>query len=187
MFTKVRPCICYGSAPWGAKICINLRLLCRNAEMSISDYVWDSISPSIIEISWRYLEVPIRAKYSIQSWHFSPTASTVRAVAGAKMCRNLLLLCRYAERSISDYVLDSISPSIIEISWRYLAVPIRAKCSIRIWKFSLASSTVRTEECAKVWVWCDFRLTSRISGELVTQQERPQRSIQFLTSSVYGR
>jgi hypothetical protein len=60
------------------------------------------------------------------------------------MCRNLRSLCRYAEMSISDYVWDSISSSIIEISWRYLTIQIRFKCSIRIWNFSLTASTVRT-------------------------------------------
>ena len=75
-------------APWGAQMCRNLRFLCRYAEMSIYDYVWDSISSSIIVISWRCLAAQIRSKCSIRMWNFSLTASTVRTVGGAKIGRN---------------------------------------------------------------------------------------------------
>ena len=130
-------------------------------KQSILDHVWQSISLQPIEILRCSFLVKLRATatYCIRLPNLDSVAVTVLAPWDAKMCRNLRLICRYAEMSISDYVLDSISPSIIEISWRYLAVPIRAKCSIRSWKFSLTSSTVRTVGGAKIWVWYDFRLT----------------------------
>ena len=88
-------------APWGAKMCRNLRSLCRYAEMSISDYVWDFISSSITEISWRYLAVQIRFKCSIRSWNFSLTASTVRTVGSYCINCFYALPYRYGQRGIN--------------------------------------------------------------------------------------
>ena len=85
---KIGPVSVTVLTPRGAKTCINLRLLCRYAAMSIYDYVSDSISSSITEISWRYLAVRIRSKCSIRSSNCSLTASTVRTVGGAKISRN---------------------------------------------------------------------------------------------------
>ena len=117
---------------------------------SILDHVWQSISLQPIKISRWYYAAKLGATYCICLPNLGPVSVTVVATWGAKMCRNLRLLCRYAEMSIYDYVWDSISSSIIETSWRYLAFQIRSKCSIRRWNFSLTASTVRTVGGAKI-------------------------------------
>ena len=105
-------------APWGAKMCRNLRLLCRYAEMSIYDYVWDSISSSIIEISWRCLVVRIRSTCCfIKRWNCSLTASTVRTVGGAKIGRNFKNISRIYDQNFFLTDLAICRPSTFELGW----------------------------------------------------------------------
>ena len=121
---------------------------------SFLDHVWQSISLQPIEISQCYSVRILGATYCICPPNLGPISLTVVAPWCAKMCRNLGLLCRYAEMSISYYVWDSISSSIIEISWRYLAVQVRSYGSISKWIFSLTASTVRTGVGAKIGRIC---------------------------------
>ena len=129
--------------------------LTKIRKKSIFRHVWQSISLQPIEISQRYFVHKLVAIHYICPPKIGPVSLTVLAPWGARMCRNLRLLCRYAEMSISDYVWDSISSSVVEISWRYLSVQIKSKCSIRSWNCSLTASTVRTVGGAKIGRNCN--------------------------------
>jgi hypothetical protein len=72
---------------------------------SILDHVWQSISLQSIDLSRWYSVSKLGATYCICLPNVGPVSFRVLAPWGAKMCRNLRLLCRYAEMSISDYVL----------------------------------------------------------------------------------